>query len=586
MRDGEDAGGEGIDTAELRAAFVATALGVFLRRIRQREGETFQQMARTLGLTQDREAQAREGQDGADLDGPAKGGMAQQAPPPAGGIRTAHPGRAALEKLAALERGDRIPDPEVERRLIQSYRLTSGERRALDDALFLARDPFLIEGGAGVRRGATDGASAGPPAQSGATPRRAGAGAGAGAARSVELLAGLRRPIRADLEPDLRAATRALFMARATPETAAGGAGAAVDPASEPTFSASAAGLNVNDVSPTRVDDGAVLGRDRLELHGGPNGVTTGAGSPSGPVLRAARPIGSLSTRSTLQSPLNRARAQARALRAALLDARGRVPAAALTDGLELLLDRPIRLIFCDAADSEALFGAAPPEILAFSGEAETVSPLGEARASGEDMGAMADDGGPSDDRDKSDDQRRGGYVCLRHGVLERLCDDDPAARFALLHEIGHRLETGLQPAGGPSETPAFDARTLRSAGAFVTPDLPQRDAPAERQSAAIGPAPPHAEGPAPAASGEPRAVARALAREAAANVFAFCVLTAPERFQPAVQRLDQWAAQHGAPFAAALAFQRRCPEIFRGAPLSAGRPQRGFLGLRDITGG
>ena len=54
-----------------------------------------------------------------------------------------------------------------------------------------------------------------------------------------------------------------------------------------------------------------------------------------------------------------------------------------------------------------------------------------------------------------------------------------------------------------------------------------------------------------------------ALRDKAAATLFAFYVLTEPEAFSPAVDRLDDWAARYGAPPALALAFYRRAPELF-----------------------
>lgn len=90
-------------TTERRPALRATALGVILRRLRRRDGETLPQMARRIGPF-DRKLSA--------------------------------------EALAALERGDAAPPPGFDDWLRAAYPFSAAERAELNDAYFLAADPF------------------------------------------------------------------------------------------------------------------------------------------------------------------------------------------------------------------------------------------------------------------------------------------------------------------------------------------------------------------------------------------------------------------------------------------------------------
>lgn len=234
---------------------------------------------------------------------------------------------------------------------------------------------------------------------------------------------------------------------------------------------------------------------------------------------------------------LLKARAAGTRLRRAVADGAGAVPSAALTDGIELFCGPPIRVVFADAALSALLFEGAPPSDLAFSGPAA-------------EFGAdeIADEG----------DEARGGYVCLRAGVLRRICEGDPVARFALLHEIGHRIN-------GDRASLRFSARTVEEEKLFVTHRFRRQRIDADRLAAVTG---------------ERAAWRRArrktawrpsgaalLEQEAAANIFAFYALADPRSFDPARDDLSLWAAARGAPLIAAETLLRAAPELFGPQP-------------------
>lgn len=355
------------------------------------------------------------------------------------------------ETLAAFERGDAAPPPGFLQRLERVYALSETERSAFEQAVFLAADPFLLEGAETLDD-----------------------------ANSDEALTMLRAPIQEGFD-DAAAGNAALLTLRA----------------------------------------------------------------PSPSVRRS----GSANALETLRQTAKR-------LRRAVAREDGRVPAEALIDGIETLCPAPIRVVFADGALSAAAFGGASPADLAFSG----VSALGDASDAGAAAAERRETARRSVgavDSGHAAGPQRGGYVCLRAGLLQRIVDDDPAARFALLHEIGHRL-------AGHGDTPFFSERMVKTVSTLVTPRFRHRKLDADRLRAAVGAAHPAA------ASAEGERLTAALSQEAAANLFAFCTLTETEEFSPAVDRLDHWCARYGAPLAAALAFQRRAPELFEGAPIAA----------------
>lgn len=212
--------------------------------------------------------------------------------------------------------------------------------------------------------------------------------------------------------------------------------------------------------------------------------------------------------------------ARGASLRNRLAGADGVVPSAALTDGVELLLDRPTRLVFTDTAQSDALFGLdAPDAVSAYS-----------------DLAPIEGGGDP------------GGVIVLRAGMAARLSDGDPAARFALAHEIGHRVWADPAP-------PRFSERTLSEIGLFATHRSPKR-APSATMLAEL--------------SGEPVAqpaeAPDMVVREARANAFAFWFLTDPQSFRKGDDDLIAWCANRGAPLIAAQAWLAAAPELFGGS--------------------
>lgn len=368
-----------------------TRLGVLLRRLRRRAGESLLTMAQRIGAQ--------------DL------GLAP-------------------ETLAAVERGDAAPPARFWRCLETAYDLPAQEREEFEQALFIAADPFLLQGAEA-----------------------------AGDETAEEALRTLKAPIE-ELFDDAAPASAALLVRRHS-----AGPAEFVQPSDEFETVCAAAGR----------------------------------------------------------------------LRRAVADADGRVSGEALTDGVELLLQKPVRVIFADAPLSAALFGGARDGEISFSGPVAAAS-----RAGGEGAAELAPSPAPNED---------GGYVCLRAGLLARLVEGDPIARFALLHELGHRV------AGHP-ETPFFSERMAKDPKLVATPHFRRRGVSRDRLQRAIGAPQP---GQADAAAG----VRLGLTQEANANLFALLTLAEPREFSPAVDQLDRWAAHYGLPFAAALAFLRQAPDLF-----------------------
>lgn len=197
----------------------------------------------------------------------------------------------------------------------------------------------------------------------------------------------------------------------------------------------------------------------------------------------------------------------------------GVVPSAALTDGVELLLDQPTRLVFTDTEQSDALFGFDTPDaVSAYS------------------------DLAPSEGADGP-----GGVIVLRSGMAARLSDGDPAARFALAHEIGHRVWADPAP-------PRFSERTLSEIGLFATHRSPKR-APSASILAELSGGP----------VAQPAASPDMVVREARANAFAFWFLADPQSFRRGDDDLVAWCANRGAPLIAAQAWLAAAPELFGG---------------------
>ena len=193
--------------------------------------------------------------------------------------------------------------------------------------------------------------------------------------------------------------------------------------------------------------------------------------------------------------------------------------------------------MFADDALSGALFGGDRDGKLAFSGPSRA----------------------PRAPQQTSAQEGPGGYVCMRLGAVARLAQGDPIARFAFCHEIGRRIL-------GQGATPFFHERHGKDAAMVAAPGLRRRGVSRERLQRVVGaPHPEAADGPPP--------LRPALAEKTAASLFAFCLLTEPEAFSPAVDRLDQWAAHYGAPASVALAFYRQAPTLF-----GPGGVQAGFL--------
>ncbi|MEL6977687.1 MAG: hypothetical protein AAGM38_03285 [Pseudomonadota bacterium] len=251
-------------------------------------------------------------------------------------------------------------------------------------------------------------------------------------------------------------------------------------------------------------------------------------------------------------SPHEQALYAAQRLRAAFADAEGRVPSDVLCDGFELALAPRIRIVFADETLSETLFAGMAPEIVALSG------PLRAPAAKGAATESAAE---PGDAKGSADLDPGAGYVALTAGAIAALLRGDAALRFGLLREIGMRL-LGAE-AGAYSRRLATEPALLATHRSAPRASAAPRDGLAGKGVAGDGVAGDRATGD--LASGD-AAARQALKLEGAANLFAFAVLCDPRRFSPAVERLDEWAAAQGVPFAAALRFHKDFPALFTGA--------------------
>lgn len=256
--------------------------------------------------------------------------------------------------------------------------------------------------------------------------------------------------------------------------------------------------------------------------------------------------------------------AAARRLRRLASDGAGRIASEALTDGVELLFDTPIRVVFADVDLSAKLFEGAPASDLAFSGRTASTSEAGDGER------------GP------------GAFCCFRAGVLRRLCAGDPVARFAFLHELGHRQQNH-------AAAPRFSERTLEDPRLFVTHgrggrrveadaltavtgeravwrDAHWRQASARGDRARSGPlrswrsafGVDRAQEPLSQEGLDAPTPALMLQQEAAANLFAFAFLADLDTLEPQ-DDLGKWADHYGAPRRAAEAFRKTTADVFPG---------------------